>query len=67
MADSSIAVGCRIRVLDESSRWHGMTGTVESLIWQSMLDGNEVLASAICVLDGLADKVELKAEQVSSC
>ena len=67
MADSSIAVGCRIHVLDENSRWHGMTGTVESLIWQSMLDGSEVLASAICVLDGLADKVELKAEQVSSC
>ena len=67
MADSSIAVGCRIRVLDENSKWHGMTGIAESLIWQSMLDGNEVLTSAICVLDGLADKVELNVEQVGLC
>lgn len=67
MADSSIAVGCRIRVLDENSRWHGMTGIAESLIWQSMLDGSEVLASAICTLDNVVNKVELKAEQVGLC
>lgn len=67
MADSSIAVGCRIRVLDENSRWHGMTGIAESLIWQSMLDGSEVLASAICALDNVVNKVELKAEQVGLC
>ena len=67
MADSSIAVGCRIRVLDENSRWHGMTGIAESLIWQSMLDGSEMLASAICVLDNFANKVELKVEQVGLC
>ena len=67
MADSSIAVGCRIRVLDENSKWHGMTGIAESLIWQSMLDGNEVLASVVCTLDDVDCKVELKAEQVSSC
>ena len=67
MADSSIAVGCRIRVLDENSKWHGMTGIAESLIWQSMLDGNEVLASAICVLDNVVNKVELNVEQVGLC
>ena len=67
MADSSIAASCRIRVLDENSRWHGMTGIAESLIWQSMLDGSEVLASAICVLDNVANKVELKTEQVGLC
>ena len=67
MADSSIAVGCRIRVLDENSKWHRMTGIVESLIWQSMLDGSEMIASAICVLDNVVNKVELKAEQVGLC
>ena len=67
MADSSIAVGCRIRVLDENSKWHGMTGIVESLIWQSMLDGSEMIASAICVLDNVVNKVELKVEQVGLC
>ena len=67
MADSSIAVGCRIRVLDENSKWHGMTGIVESLIWQSMLDGSEMIASAICVLDNVVNKVELKTEQVGLC
>ena len=67
MADSSIAVGCRIRVLDENSKWHRMTGIVESLIWQSMLDGSEMIASAICVLDNVVNKVELKTEQVGLC
>ena len=67
MADGSIAVGCRIRVLDENSKWHGMTGTVDKLIWQSMLDGSEMLASVVCTLDGIDCKVELKAEQVGLC
>ena len=67
MANSSIAVGCRIRVLDENSKWHGMTGIVESLIWQSMLDGSEMLASVVCTLDGIDCKVELKVEQVGLC
>ena len=67
MADSSIAAGCRIHVLDENSRWHGMTGIAESLIWQPMLDGNEVLASVVCTLDDVDCKVELKVEQVGLC
>ena len=67
MADSSIAVGCRIRVLDENSKWRGMTGIAESLIWQSMLDGSEVLTSVVCTLDDVDCKVELKVEQVGLC
>ena len=67
MANSSIAVGCKIYVVDKQSKWYRNFGTVDKLIWQSMLDGSEVLASAICVLDNVANKVELKTEQVGLC
>ena len=67
MANSSIAVGCKIYVVDKQSKWYRNSGTVDKLIWQSMLDGSEMLASAICALDNVVNKVELKAEQVGLC
>ena len=67
MADGSIAVGCKIYVVDKQSKWYRNSGTVDKLIWQSMLDGSEVLASVVCTLDGIDCKVELKTEQVGLC
>ena len=64
---SAIQVGCKISVVDKQSKWYRNSGTVDKLIWQSMLDGSEMLASVVCTLDDIDCKVELTVEQVGLC